>query len=143
MPLHDKAFYLAFFFIAGTLAGGFGLKIWWALLGASLVSKIIFQANIKRSLIFVFIFFFGFFYHHLLDVLNKDIIPFGQDTHFEGLIVEEPQEGIESTRITVELYKPHKGEVWLYATPGISFEYGDEVSFESSVEISPGGMNIA
>ena len=142
MPLHDKAFYLALFFIIGTLAAGFGFGIWWALLGAFLISKIFFSVNIKKTLIFMGICFLGFFYLHLHDVLHKDIIPLGEDTHFEGLIVEEPREGIESTRLTVKLNDPHKGEVWLYTSAGTVFEYGEEITFDGSVEISPGGVNV-
>ena len=143
MPLHDKAFYLALFFIVGTLAAGFGIKVWWALLGAFLISRVIFSQGIRRALIFTTICFLGFFYLPLYDVLHKDVIPLGESQYFEGLIVDEPEEEIQSTRATVKLNEPYKGEVWLYTSPGNILEYGDKIAFEGSVEVSPGGVNIA
>ena len=142
MPLHDKAFYFSLFFIIGTLAAGFDLRIWWALLGALLISKIFFSLSTKRTLIFTVVCFLGFFYLHFYDVLHKDVIPLGEDARFGGVIVEEPREGIDSTRVTVKLNEPHKGEVWLYTSPGTTLEYGEEITFEGSVEISLGGVNV-
>ncbi len=143
MPLHDKVFYIALFFIVGTLSAGFGIGIWWTLLGAFLMSKFIFSIGIRKTLIFTAICFSGFFYLHLYDVLQKDVIPLGEDRYFEGLVVKEPEEGINSTKLSVKLNEPYRGEVQLYTAPGVSFEYGDWIAFEGSVEISPGGFNIA
>ncbi|KKU19285.1 MAG: hypothetical protein A2119_00400 [Candidatus Colwellbacteria bacterium GWA2_46_10] len=143
MPLHDKAFYLALFFIIGTVAAGFGINVWWALLGAFLISKVVFSMSAKKALVFTAICFFGFFYLHLYDVLHKDIIPLGESQHFEGTIVEEPEEGIQSTRVTVKLDSQYRGKVWLYTSPGNTLEYGDIIAFEGSIEVSPGGVNIA
>ncbi|MCR4261192.1 MAG: DUF4131 domain-containing protein, partial [Candidatus Colwellbacteria bacterium] len=142
MPLHDKAFYLSLFFIIGTLAAGFNLRIWWALVGAFLISRILFSLSTKRALIFTGVCFLGFFYLHFYNVVHKDVVPFGEDTRFGGVIVEEPREEIDSTRVTIKLNEPHKGEIWLYTSPGTTFKYGEEITFQGVVEISPGGVNV-
>lgn len=142
MPLHDKAFYFALFFILGTLAAGFDLWIGWALIGAFLIAKWFFKLDTLKSLILLLILFFGFFYFHLDAVLHKAIIPTGETTNFTGTIIDEPREGIDSTRITVRLDQPHQGELWAYLTPGVSFEYGEKIYVEGTAEVSPSGAYV-
>jgi len=75
MHLHDKAFYLALFFILGVGAAGFGINIWLALFLSLLIALFVgVRPNRKFVALFVGITFLGFFYLNffaLFDILNN------------------------------------------------------------------------
>ncbi|MDP3953339.1 MAG: ComEC/Rec2 family competence protein [bacterium] len=143
MPLHDKAFYLALFFIIGAGAVGFEIGIYLALIGAFLLARFFFSLKTKTSLLLTLVCFLGVFYGHLYQVLNKAVFPLEEQATLQGLVVAEPEEGINYTELEVELEKPHRGRVLVYTSLEGRYRYGDKIAFTGEVELASWGRYIA
>ncbi|PIR98126.1 MAG: hypothetical protein COT89_01000 [Candidatus Colwellbacteria bacterium CG10_big_fil_rev_8_21_14_0_10_42_22] len=139
MHLHDKAFYISFFFILGVGFAGFDINVFISLTIGFILGYITFSLTLKQTLIFLSFLFSGFFYLHLYNALNQEIINFNTSDSYVGLVKNEPALGINSTEIQLNLVSPHKGEVTLYTSPLTDVKYGDEVQFSGIAEKSPSG----
>ena len=139
MPLYDKAFWLALFFILGVGFAGVGVNIWLGLLLSIVVGLVAFT----RTLRFVFaaglICLAGYFYYHFYVVLGAEHIPFGQESVYEGVLVTEPELGIKSSSVDIKLYKPYGGVLRVYLPATEDVRYGDVVSLSGVAEKSPSG----
>ena len=143
VPIHDKAFYIALFFILGIAGAGIGWNVWIILIAAFLLSKVFFSLDIKTSSILLFTTFIGVFYLNFFDVTHKAIVSFGADDEYIGLVGSKPSEGIESTSLEVSLYEPHRGTVYVYTEPDREYRYGDVVFLRGEVKKSQSGsMNF-
>jgi competence protein ComEC len=143
MPLCDKAFYFAIFFILGVGAAGFGITIWFNLIIVAVVGRFIFSLGFKWVLISCLICSVGYFYYNLYGVLHTDKISLGEETAYTGLVMSEPEYGIKSTALDLELDEPHQGVLRVYLPPTDSIHYGDVISFSGVAEKLYGGkINI-
>ena len=144
MHLHDKAFFLALFFIIGIGAASVGVNVWLALIVVLAFTSSGLFFDRKYAIAFVLVTFLGFFYLNLYDVLHKENIPFGEEITVSGTIFREPESGLKSEQLDVKLNKPYMGEVRVYTDPWVNFNYGDKVEITGEIEKSPTGrLNIA
>ena len=143
MHLHDKAFYTALFFIIGIAAAGIGINIWLTIVVTFFfsVSGLLFKR--KFAIVFTLITLIGFFYFNFYTVVQEENFPFGEEIKFEATIYKQPKHGLKSQQIDVELEEPYRGKVRIYTEPLPRFQYGERLSVEGEISISPSGrLNI-
>ena len=144
MPIHDKAFYIALFFLLGLAAVNFGFSLWIAFVLSLFLSKFFFSLENKYIAVILIITFTGFFYVQLFKSFNKDNISLNKLDVYSGLITTQPREEIKHTILEVDLYHPHKGEIRLYTSPDREYYYGDIISFTGEIRrSSSGNINIS
>ena len=143
MHLHDKAFYTSLFFILGIGAESFGVNIWITLFTAVVLGIIFFSDKKKLIAVFALITLLGAFYLNLYASFQKEIIPFDENTSFEGVVFREPKQGLKSQQLDIKLDKPYEGEIRLYTDTLPRYEYGDALKIKGIVEKSPSGrLNV-
>ncbi|MEX2054271.1 MAG: ComEC/Rec2 family competence protein [Candidatus Colwellbacteria bacterium] len=142
MPLHDRAFYLALFFLIGVGAAGLNIWIYFALIGAFLLARFFFSLKVRVSLALTLICFAGVFYTELHQALTKPEIPLEEQTTLRGTIWAEPIEAISHAELEVKLEEPNRGRVFVYTSLDAPYRYGDEVSLTGEVQVSPRGRYI-
>ena len=142
MHLHDKAFYVALFFIIGVAAAGLGVNVWLTLFAATVASFVAIRSKIFVAL-FVGITFLGFFYFNFYTVAQNENFPVGEKIEFEGVVYSQPKHGLKSQELNVELEDPLKGTVRVYTEPLPRFQYGDRLKIAGTITESPSGrLNI-
>lgn len=145
MPLYNIAFYGALSFIAGTLAAGFNLDAFWAVLFFSAaVFFLSYTAKFKQhiALFLAFIFAFGIFYYSFFFNIKESgqKIIFDKSIEFSGIISKEPQLSEKYQRLSVELYLPFAGDISVLAPLSPEINYGDVI--DAAGEISrPASIN--
>src|SRR3989344_9185215 len=142
MHLHDKAFYVALFFIIGVAAAGLGVNVWLTLFAATVASFVAIRSKIFVAL-FVGITFLGFFYFNFYTVSQNENFPVGEKIEFEGVVYNQPKHGLKSQELNIELENPYIGAVRVYTEPLPRFQYGDVVKITGTITESPSGkLNI-
>lgn len=138
MPLHDKAFFAAFFFLIGVLIATF-INDWQdriliAALLTILLGAAFFIFN-KYALAFLSIFLLlGSFYYFGFDFYQQKFnIIFDQKQIFSGLI-EKSSYGENKQDLVVSLAPPYQGKIKITTSRYPSFNYGDMIEFEGLIK---------
>ncbi len=141
MPLDDKFFYCALFFLFGVLFKSLEFGIWTVLITAILaVFFLVLGCIKKRKNLFWLAFLsvsilFGALYYTADDLSFKNVnIVFDNKTDFAGVIINQPVYKNSFQEFKVKLNKPQKGNVLVKASPYPEFHYGDELNLIGTIE---------
>lgn len=140
MRLHETAFYIAVFFIAGIALASFGVNIW-LVAGTFGIGIILNFFTRKRWIWFALgvTIFFGFFYFHIYSAYNNQNIPFSENITLSGVIVSDPDNKFKHQEFDIKLDDPHRGLVRVYTALYPKFSYSDLLELKGSIEKSPSG----
>ena len=139
MNLHDKAFYLAIFFMIGVAFASLGMNVWFA---ALLVAAFAAICRFKKRTTLAFLslgILAGFFYFHFHQAGRREEIIFDRNTVFQGVVVGYPESRPKSQKLDIELQPPYAGHVSVYAQIYPEFNYGDLMELEGTIKRSPSG----
>ena len=150
MPLHDKAFWIIFFFLAGVLlySGIRGETQWFlfVLLSTALIFIVLSIFSVMNhspragwlGLFSIFI-IVGGLYTAWFDMRRADIsVPFDRAGTYEGIITAASY-GTNVQTLTVELNSPLKGTIQVAADQSPRYSYGDRISLTSTITMPPSG----
>jgi competence protein ComEC len=141
--IHDKAFYVALFFILGIAAASFGIDIWIVLSAVLIFGLYVFLHQKRYAILLVLLTFLGFFYFNFYSVLKAENIPFGEKVVFQGEIFREPRYGLKSQELDLKLQEPYRGEVRVYTKTLPRYGFGEVLEVKGVIEKSSSGrLNI-
>jgi len=99
------------------------------------------QGSWKYATIFIFAVAVGVLYYHGYVRLQATRIhmPFGKQTAFFGIVVEEPKTAGKFTMLIISLSHPYAGTLDLFTSPTSQFHYGDQLWIKGTVSASEDG----
>ncbi len=141
MRIYDISFYAAGFFILGVLAASLKLSFLIIAVAATLMAVLLLLFGYfgKSGRLFwltglsLFI-IIGAFYYVWDDSRAGNInVVFDRKINFEGIVVKNPERGNQQ-KLTIELRSPYSGGVLVKLKNYPSFNYGDLIKFEGTVQ---------
>ncbi len=139
MHLHDKAFYIALFFIIGVAAASFGVNIWISAFVVYIIGVLAFSWEKQVIIIAILLTFFGSFYFNFYEITRDEKILFEEEQIFSGVIARQPRHGLHSQQLDIELGEPYRGKVRIYTATLPRFEFGEKLEFTGVIKQSPSG----
>lgn len=143
MHLHDRAFYVATFFILGVFVASFSVPFSLITISTAFLAVLIFF--IAYSYDISLLFWYGGF---ILCVIvgagyfviwndyhaSRVLIPFNQSVLLEGMVARDPDRG-ETQQLTVRLHEPFSGTILVRMPRYPAFHYGDVLRIDGVVRI--------